>query len=214
MKDALREYGRTVAIFAAAGLVLSLLVGLLAGQPVRRHAAPRDPVRARSSAASGRACSTWCDGSCPNSRAGSPRAGEGARRRGGETRGIDDRHRAARGASARRRAPRRGGPRRSRSCRGRAKPRGAAVEELEGAERGPETAAAPAPPAEGRAGADSTRCRTSARSQQRGRRARSATRLPGARAKPSDAARDVLEREDPASLARAVRTVLKREERP
>ena len=33
MKEALREYGRTVAIFAAAGLVLSLLVGLLAGNP-------------------------------------------------------------------------------------------------------------------------------------------------------------------------------------
>jgi hypothetical protein len=33
VKDALREYGRTVAIFAAAGLVLSLLVGVLAGNP-------------------------------------------------------------------------------------------------------------------------------------------------------------------------------------
>lgn len=33
MKEALREYGRTVAIFAAAGLVLSLLVGILAGNP-------------------------------------------------------------------------------------------------------------------------------------------------------------------------------------
>jgi hypothetical protein len=33
VKEALREYGRTVAIFAAAGLVLSLLVGVLAGNP-------------------------------------------------------------------------------------------------------------------------------------------------------------------------------------
>lgn len=33
MRDVLREYGRTVAIFAAAGLVLSLLVGVLAGNP-------------------------------------------------------------------------------------------------------------------------------------------------------------------------------------
>ena len=33
MNEALRGYGRTVAIFAAAGLVLSLLVGVLAGNP-------------------------------------------------------------------------------------------------------------------------------------------------------------------------------------
>jgi hypothetical protein len=33
VREALREYGRTVAIFAAAGLVLSLLVGILAGNP-------------------------------------------------------------------------------------------------------------------------------------------------------------------------------------
>ena len=40
-----------------------------------------------------------------------------------------------------------------------------------------------------------------------------AVRTAGTRARPVDATRGVLEREDPASLARAVRTVLKREER-
>ncbi len=44
--------------------------------------------------------------------------------------------------------------------------------------------------------------------------ARDTARFPGSRAKPSDAARDVLERQDPAQLARGLRTMLKRDERP
>jgi hypothetical protein len=95
-----------------------------------------------------------------------------------------------------------------------------AVEELDGAESVPGPAPAPAPRVEGRArirdrldalpdlgsigtGGDAARSTP-----------RNAARFPGSRAKPSDATRDVLEREDPATLARAVRTVLKREERP
>jgi hypothetical protein len=223
VKDALREYGRTVAIFAAAGLVLSLLVGLLARNPfgvmvlrallfailfsgvgagmqyvVRRFL----PEIAGSEAAGpegGGDAAVKPEGSTidivlpeePVPAAEAPEGrGETLEELPGTGEAIGD----------------------------------TVVEELDGAEPVPGPAPAPAPePAPrvvGRArirdgldglpdigsigtGGDAARSNT-----------RNATRFPGARAKPSDATRDVLEREDPATLARAVRTVLKREERP
>ena len=219
MKDALREYGRTVAIFAAAGLVLSLLVGLLARNPfgvmllrallfailfggvgagmqyVVRRFLPEIAGGEAAAPEGGDDAAVKPEGSTidivlPEEPAPVAEAPEGRGETLEELAGAGD----ADGT--------------------------AAVEELGGAEPVPGPAPAPAPRVAGRArirdgldalpdigsigtGGDAARSAT-----------RNAMRFPGSRAKPSDVARDVLEREDPATLARAVRTVLKREERP
>jgi len=89
----------------------------------------------------------------------------------------------------------------------------AAVEELEGVE----TEASPAPPpasgeaARGTAGLDAL---PDIGSIGTGGAARGYQRIAGTRTKPSDATRDVLQRQDPAQLARGLRTMLKKDERP
>jgi hypothetical protein len=217
VKEALREYGRTVAIFAAAGLVLSLLVGLLARNPfgvmllrallfallfggvgaglqyVVRRFLPEIAGGEAAGAGGGGDTAQRPEGSTidivlPEEPIPAAEAPEGRAETLEELAGAGD----AEGSTA--------------------------VEELDSAETVP--GPSPAPNAEGRGrnrdgldalpdiasfgtGGDTARIP-----------ARSAARYPGSRAKPSDATRDVLEREDPATLARAVRTVLKREERP
>jgi hypothetical protein len=223
VKDALREYGRTVAIFAAAGLVLSLLVGLLARNPfgvmllrallfailfggvgagmqyVVRRFLPEIAGGEAAGPEGGGDASVTPEGSTidivlPEEPVPVAEAPEGRSETLEELAGAGD----ADGT--------------------------APVEELDGMDpvSGPEPAPAPAPAprAEGRArsrdgldalpdigslgtGGDDARSTT-----------RNAARFPGSRAKPSDAARDVLERQDPAQLARGLRTMLKRDERP
>jgi hypothetical protein len=223
VKDALREYGRTVAIFAAAGLVLSLLVGLLARNPfgvmllrallfailfggvgagmqyvVRRFLPEITGGEAAGPEGGGDAAvkpeGSTIDIVLPEEPAPVAEAPEGRGETLEELAGVGD----ADGT--------------------------APVEELDGAEPmaapdpGPQPA--PAPHAQGRAsrrggldalpdiGSIGTRVDAARNTT------RDATRFPGSRAKPSDAARDVLERQDPALLARGLRTMLKRDERP
>jgi hypothetical protein len=217
VKEALREYGKTVAFFAAAGLVLSLLVGLLARNPfgvmllraflfallfggigagmqyVVRRFLPEIAGGEAAGTDSGGEAAVKPEGSTidivlPEEPVPVVEELEGRAETLEELAGAGD----ADGSTA--------------------------VEELDGAEAVPEPS--PAPHVEERArnreGLDALpdigslgTIGDTARST-----ARSAARYPGSRPKPSDATRDVLEREDPATLARAVRTVLKREERP
>jgi len=199
VKDALREYGRTVAIFAAAGLVLSLLVGLLAGNPFGVMLL-RGVLFAIAFGGVGAGMQYVVRRFLPELSGGGSAQGEGtddaAVKPAGSTIDIvlPEELPSAEGAPEGRAETLEELPGTTESAGA------AAVEELEGAESGP-----------GRGGIDALP--DIGPIDTGGGSARSATRLPGARAKPSDAARGVLEREDPASLARAVRTVLKREER-
>jgi hypothetical protein len=212
VKDALREYGRTVAMFAAAGLVLSLLVGLLAGNPFGVILL-RGILFAVAFGGVGAGMQYVVRRFLPELSGGGTAPGDGgdeaAVKPAGSTIDIvlPEELPAAEGAPE-------GRAEILEELPGTAESAGvAAVEELEGAESGPGTEAAPAQPAgaPGSGGLDALP--DIGPIGPGGGRARSATRFPGERAKPSDAARGVLEREDPASLARAVRTVLKREER-
>jgi hypothetical protein len=225
VKDALREYGRTVAIFAAAGLVLSLLVGLLAGNPfgvmvlravlfavlfggigagmqyvVRRFlpeiAGGKHDEQQGADGAESKPEGSTIDIVLPEEPVPVGKPAEGRDELLEELPGTSE------GTSA--------------------------VEELDGAE--PADEAAPSP-ASARVAADGARVggrreldalpdigamgdEAAPGGTRAGTRFTDAPARPArARAKPSDAARDVLEREDPATLARAVRTVLKREER-
>jgi hypothetical protein len=210
VKDVLREYGRTVALFSAAGLVLSLLVGLLARNPfgvmllrallfavlfggvgaglryIVRRFLPELVAGEAAGAAAADDASVRPEGSTidivlPEE----PPPVEGARQGQGEI--LEELPGTGDAGSV------------------------IAVEEIDTAE----PAAAPEPTPRHRSaeppafheGLDALP--DIAPLGEGGVTARRA----GSRAKPSDAAHSVLEREDPASLARAVRTVLKREER-
>ena len=213
MKDALREYGRTVAIFASAGLVLSLLVGLLAGNPFGVMLL-RGMLFAIAFGGVGAGMQYVVRRFLPELAGGGSAQNEGADdavKPAGSTIDIvlPEELPSAEGAPE-------GRDEALEELPGTTESGGAApVEELESAESGPGPGAEPAQnagePGRGRDGFDALPdigpLGTAAGAE------RSATRYSGARAKPSDAARNVLEREDPASLARAVRTVLKREER-
>ena len=212
MKDALREYGRTVAMFAAAGLVLSLLVGLLAGNPFGVILL-RGILFAVAFGGVGAGMQYVVRRFLPELSGGGTAPGDGgdeaAVKPAGSTIDIvlPEELPSTEGAPE-------GRAEVLEELPGTAESAGAAaVEELEGSESRPGTEAASAQQA-----AEPGRGRLDALPDigpigTGGGHARSATRFPGERAKPSDAARGVLEREDPASLARAVRTVLKREER-
>jgi hypothetical protein len=201
VKEVLREYGRTIAIFAAAGLVLSLLVGLLARNPfgvmllrallfalafgligagmqyVVRRFLPELTGSGVAEKPEGSKVDIVLPEELPPAESPPQDRGEVLE----ELPGTGD----AGGA--------------------------AAVEELDARE--------PAPTAdEGAAGSgaeqpafrDGLDALPDIAPLGAGG---GAARTSGVRAKPADVTRDVLEREDPASLARAVRTVLKREER-
>jgi len=212
VKDALREYGRTVAMFAAAGLVLSLLVGLLAGNPFGVILL-RGILFAVAFGGVGAGMQYVVRRFLPELSGGGTAPGDGgdeaAVKPAGSTIDIvlPEELPSTEGAPE-------GRAEVLEELPGTAESAGAAaVEELEGSESRPGTEAASAQQA-----AEPGRGRLDALPDigpigTGGGHARSATRFPGERAKPSDAARGVLEREDPASLARAVRTVLKREER-
>ncbi len=212
MKDALREYGRTVAIFAAAGLVLSLLVGLLARNPFGVMLL-RALLFALFFGAVGAGMQYVVRRFLPGIAGGEATVDEGGDDAGMKPEGstidivLPEEPIPAAEPSAGRDEPLEELPGTGEAAEA------AAVEELEDGE-------SPIGPARARAGLDTLPDIGSfgagddaARSSTRNA-ARSATRFPGARAKPSDVTRDVLEREDPATLARAVRTVLKREEHP
>ena len=234
MKDALREYGKTVAIFAAAGLVLSLLVGLLAGNPfgamivrailfailfggvgagmqyvVRRYL-PELAGRKASQAAGGgggeaevRPEGSTIDIVLPEE---PPPVGAAADER---AEPLEELPGSGEGASA--------------------------VEELDGAELAADAAPPPTPapavpegqPVRAKGGLDALpdigpmsgdaapgSSRSGARFADAFSRTPDArTRPAGVRAKPADASREVLEKQDPAMLARGLRTMLKRDER-
>lgn len=210
MKEALREYGRTVAIFAAAGLVLSLLVGVLAGNPfgvmvlrallfavlfggvgagmqfvVRRYLPGLAGTEPSADAPSGEPVeSTDADA-----------------KSGGSTIDIvlPEEPMPVEEAAAAAEEP---------------------LEELPGtgeslsaapAAGTSSPAAAVAPASGGAAGLDFL---PDIGSMETGEPAPRSAPPRRDRARPSDAARDVLERQDPAQLARGLRTMLKREERP
>jgi hypothetical protein len=219
MKDAVREYGRTVAIFAAAGLVLSLLVGLLARNPfgvlVLRavlFAVFFGGVGAGMHYVVRRFLPELTGGGTTGTAAADDAAGKPE----GSTIDIVL-------------------PEEPLPVAGSSQQRGEVLEELPGTgDAGGASAVEELDAAESTAGpASATTQRTGSPSGSRDgfdalpdiatfgdeaarggtRRADTRARPAGSRAKPADAARSVLEREDPASLARAVRTVLKREER-
>ncbi|MCX7032009.1 MAG: hypothetical protein NTU62_18070 [Spirochaetes bacterium] len=213
MKDALREYGRTVAIFAAAGLVLSLLVGLLARNPfgvmlIRAvlFAVAFGGVGVGMQYVVRRFLPELAGGEAAGPEGGDDAAAKPA----GSTIDIvlPEEPPPAQGSSEARSETLEELPGTTEAIEA------DAVEELDGAEPAP----APSPaertrgPARIRDGLDALPDIGSVGTG--GDTTRNAPRFPGARRKPSDATRDVLEREDPATLARAVRTVLKREERP
>jgi hypothetical protein len=213
VKDALREYGRTVAIFAAAGLVLSLLVGLLARNPFGVMLL-RALLFALFFGAVGAGMQyvvrRFLPGIADGEAAGDEGGGDGAMKPVGSTIDIVLPEEPLPAAE-----PSTGRDESLEELPGTGEAtEAAAVEELEGVEPRSGPARKPragldALPDIGSFGAGDDDARSGTRNA-----ARSATRFPGARTKPSDATRDVLEREDPATLARAVRTVLKREERP
>jgi hypothetical protein len=212
VKDAVREYGRTVGMFAAAGLALSLLVGLLAGNPfgvmvlraflfavvfgglgagmqyvVRRFlpeiaGGTSDGPQEADGAAANPVGST-IDIVLPEEPSTVEKPAEGRDELLEELPGTGE----AAGAPA--------------------------VEELEGVDNGAGTEPASGSPeaARGTGGLDAL---PDIGPIGTGGTARGSPRRPGARARPSDATRDVLERQDPAALARGLRTMLKREERP
>lgn len=202
----LREYGRTVAIFAAAGFVLSLLVGLLARNPfgvlllravllaiafagvgaglqyvVRRFlpgiADGEGAESGEAAAAAAPAAGSNVDIVLPEE----PVPAEAGPEAGGEP--LEELPTTGDGAGD------------------------AAVEEFEAAEppKSPEAAA----PATG----DLDALPEFGRAEPTGTAPRTAAWEPGPRARPSDAAREVVERHDPAALARGLRTMLKRDER-
>jgi hypothetical protein len=213
VKDALREYGRTVAIFASAGLVLSLLVGLLAGNPFGVMLL-RGMLFAIAFGGVGAGMQYVVRRFLSELSGGGPAPSDGAddsAKPAGSTIDIvlPEELPSADGAPERRDETLEELP-------GTTESGGSApVEELESADNGPAPGAAPAQnaggPGRGRDGLDALP--DIGQIGTGGGSTRSSTRFPGARPKPSDATRDVLEREDPALLARAVRTVLKREER-
>lgn len=213
MREALlREYGRTVAIFAAAGLVLSLLVGLLARNPFGIMLL-RAVLLAIAFGGVGAGMQYVVRRFLPEIMGGQQTSSAGAADaaaapRAGSTVDIvlpEEPLASGEGAEARSEP--------LEELPGTGDGDGApAVEELDGAE--PPPSAETAAPVTGQldelpefdpAGA------TAAAERGAGRRAE---RVPGSRAKPSDATRDVLERQDPAVLARGLRTMLKRDERP
>jgi hypothetical protein len=214
VKDALREYGRTVAIFASAGLVLSLLVGLLARNPFGVMLL-RAVLFAILFGGVGAGMQYVVRRFLPEITGGEAAPSEGADDAAAKPAGstidivLPEELPAAEGAPEARGEALEDLP-------GTVEAEAAApVEELESAEGGPGTDEAPAQnpgePVGGGGGLDALPDIGPVGTD--GSAARSPTRFPGARAKPANATRDVLEREDPASLARAVRTVLKREER-
>lgn len=212
MKDAVREYGRTVGIFAAAGLVLSLLVGLLAGNPfgvmllrALLFAVVFGGIGAGMQYVVRRFLPEIAGGTSDG-----PKDADGAGvKPEGSTIDIvlpeepptvekpaemhDELLEELPGTGEAAGAP--------------------AVEELEGVDNdagtGPGSGSLEAAPRTG--GLDAL---PDIGSIGTGGAARGSPRMPGARARPSDASRDVLERQDPAALARGLRTMLKREERP
>jgi len=232
VKEVLREYGRTVGIFAAAGLVLSLLVGFLARNPfgviVLRallFAIAFGAVGALLQYVARRFLPELFGGGERAGRDGGPADDAAAARPEGSTidivlpeeplpvpEGKDEILEELPGTG---------------DAAGTA-----AVEELEAAEPAAASGDGTAPNAgspRARDGLDALpdiaplgRTAEDAREGRRGasrfadERARPLDGLAGAastRARATDVTRDVLEHEDPASLARAVRTVLKREER-
>lgn len=206
VKEALREYGRTVAIFAAAGLVLSLLVGLLARNPfgtmllravllaiafggvgagmqyvVRRFlpgiAAGEPAGSGDPDAAAAPAAGSTIDIVLPEE----PVPAEAGSEAGGEP--LEELPTTGDGAAD------------------------AVVEEFESAE--PPKSAEAAAPVTG----DLDALPEFGRAEPTAAAPRGAARAPGSRTRPSDATREVLERHDPAALARGLRTMLKRDER-
>jgi hypothetical protein len=222
VKDVLREYGRTVAIFAAAGLVLSLLVGLLAGNPfgvmiVRAilfailfggmGAGMQYMVRRFLPELAGRDAAET---------AGLGGGGAEARPEGSTIDIVLPEEPPPAGAAADERAE----PLEELPGMGEG---ASAVEELDGTEPAAEAAPAPASapaapyggPIRGKGGLDALPDigLMSGDAAPVGQRSEARMRPASARAKPADAAREVLERQDPALLARGLRTILKRDER-
>jgi hypothetical protein len=218
VKDALREYGRTVAIFAAAGLVLSLLVGVLARNPfgvtlIRAvlFAIAFGGVGAGMQYVVRRFLPEITAGGAAESEGGD----DGAVKPAGSTIDIvlPEEPVPAGGLPEEQGEPLEELP-------GTGDAAGAtAVEELDGPETVPGPAPAPAQrvekPARVRDGLDALPDIGPIGTGSAERSApRSTSRFAGARPKASDAARDILERQDPALLARGLRTMLKRDERP
>jgi hypothetical protein len=215
VKEAIREYGRTVAIFAAAGLVLSLLVGVLARNPfgvmvvravifailfgalgagmqyvVRRflpELTGESPQRPEDAAAAEAPRGSKVDIVLPEELPQVEPAPEGSAEPLEELPGTADNGAAAPveelGPAEESAAPDREGTPNA------GPPAKDAFEEL------PDIAPATASGGGERTGAS-----------------RRGPAFPGARPKPSDATRELLERQDPAVLARGLRTMLKRDE--
>jgi hypothetical protein len=214
VKDALREYGKTVAIFASAGLVLSLLVGLLARNPFGVMLL-RAVLFAIIFGAVGAGMQYVVRRFLPELAGGESEGNQDADGAAAKPEGSTiDIVLPEEPASPDKPPERRDEPLEELPGTGEAAGT-AAVEELEGVETeaGPSTAPSPASgvAARGTAGLDAL---PDIGSIGTGGGARGAQRIAGTRAKPSDAAREVLERQDPALLARGLRTMLKRDERP
>ena len=203
MKDLLREYGKTVAIFAAAGLLLSLLVGLFARNPFGTMVLRAFLLGiAFGGIGAGlqyvvRRFLTGNGGS-----AAQADAGPSAEKSEGATIDIvlpEEPVPAVEPAEAR------GQPLEEIPAVGEAA-------EAETVEELADASAAPRPEAPAGGALDALPDIASVGS---GADApRGTPRFTGARAKPSDATRDILERQDRALLARGVRTMLKRDDRP
>jgi hypothetical protein len=213
VKDALREYGRTVAIFAAAGLVLSLLVGVLAGNPfgviVLRallFAVLFGGVGAGMQFVVRRFLPelATAEPSADAPADGSPEDAE--TKSGGSTIDIvlPEEPMPAEEAGAAMEEPLEELP-----GTGDTQP---AATEAGGTSSPKATTASGAGAAPG--GAAGLDFLPDIGSMQSGEPAPRATPPRRDRTRPSDAARDVLERQDPALLARGLRTILKRDERP
>jgi hypothetical protein len=206
VKEALREYGRTVAIFAAAGLVLSLLVGVLAGNPFTTILL-RALLFAVVFGGVGAGLQYVVRRFLPEL-AGAPAAPTDPADASADAEGKGE------GSTIDIVLPEEPMPSEEDAASTAAEP----LEELPGTGEAPTSAAAPGgdarpAPADGSAGLDFL---PEIGSIDEGAPAPRAVppRRDRDRTRPSDAARDVLERQDPAQLARGLRTILKRDERP